>query len=133
MLYNISSLKETENLAIEIASKLKPGSTILLTGDLGAGKTTFTQFLGKHLGVSDIITSPTFNILKMYKANGCEFYHMDAYRLGESGDSGEFDDYLYDKNRVMVIEWPQYLSEKISGIEIDIKVNGSERVVNVKW
>ncbi len=93
-----------KKLAESIAKDATFGNTFLLSGNLGSGKTTFTQFFAKALGVKDIVTSPTYNIVKVYDIPGGEFIHMDAYRLGESGDNGEFDDYIYDDDRIMVIE-----------------------------
>ena len=71
MRYTIKSLKETEQLAKEFANKLKPGDVVLLNGDLGAGKTTFTQFVFKFLGVEGVVSSPTFAILKSYQGKYC--------------------------------------------------------------
>jgi tRNA threonylcarbamoyladenosine biosynthesis protein TsaE len=131
MRYKISNLIEMETLAIDIAKEIKPGATILLSGDLGAGKTTFAQMLAKQLGVKDNVTSPTFNILKEYECDLGVFYHMDAYRLKDGSDEGEFDDYLYDEYRVMVIEWPEYIETPANSLNIKIELVDGIREVTV--
>lgn len=101
---------ETIALAQKIATHLKGGQVIALNGDLGAGKTCFSQALGKELGVSDNITSPTFVVMKVYETNRTSiktFCHIDAYRL-HSGDEliaiGALD-YFHSSDAVTVIEW----------------------------
>ena len=81
MLYNIGSLDETKKLAKKFASTLHVGDVVLLNGDLGAGKTTFTQFVFKELGVEDVVNSPTFAILKSYQGTDCVLHHFDTYRI----------------------------------------------------
>lgn len=75
------SLEELDTLAKSIAETLTPNSVILLRGNLGAGKTTFVQLLGKHLGVSEPISSPTFTIVNEYQGGKLPLYHIDLYRL----------------------------------------------------
>ena len=77
----VCSLEETRELGMKLASLIKPGMLITLSGDLGAGKTTFTKYLGKGLGVKKTINSPTFTILKIYQGASMPVYHIDAYRL----------------------------------------------------
>ena len=74
MKYIVNSLEETKKVAEEFASKLTAGDVVLLSGDLGAGKTTFTQFVFKSLGVEDIVNSPTFAVLKSYKGKNFVFF-----------------------------------------------------------
>ena len=115
MLYNndmeiiTKNIEETYKLAEKIASKLSGGEILLLNGDLGAGKTTFTKGLAKALDVDDIITSPTFTIMKEYVGR-LNLYHFDMYRIGDCDEVYElgFDDYLYDQNGVAVIEWNKF-------------------------
>lgn len=103
----IKSINETRELAIKIADELKSvkGEVyLLLTGDLGAGKTTLTKQLIKSLGVEENVTSPTFNILNQYETtNNLVINHMDAYRLDEQSNIEmfleEFD------NNINIIEW----------------------------
>ena len=106
-----NNVNETYEIAKLVASKLKGGEILLLNGDLGAGKTTFTKGLADSLGVEDIVTSPTFTIMKEYEGR-LNIYHFDMYRIGDEDEVYElgFDDYLYDKNGVAVIEWNKFSS-----------------------
>ncbi len=99
----IKSLKEMEQLAKHIASHVTKGFLVGLEGDLGAGKTTFTQFLGKALGIKDRINSPTFTIMKIYD-NDIPLYHIDAYRLNEDFTDYDIEDYI-EGNGLCVVEW----------------------------
>ena len=125
MKYLSKSLEETEKIAEDFLNSLaKPQSeeasalVVGLFGDLGSGKTTFTQALGKHLGVKEIMTSPTFVIEKRYdldnKFGFKKLIHIDAYRL----DSGkeildlDFKGDLNNKNNLILIEWP----ERVEGV-----------------
>lgn len=106
MKYIIKSIEETKNLAQTFAKTLQVGQVVLLNGDLGAGKTTFTQFVFACLGVKDTVTSPTFSILKSYESGKCTLYHFDMYRINEEEaiESG-FDEILSDKNSIKFVEW----------------------------
>ena len=109
----VNSLTETKMVAIEFAKSLKMGDVVVLNGDLGAGKTTFTQFVLRELGVKDIVNSPTFAILKSYKGKFL-FEHIDAYRINvkEAIEAG-FDEILSKKDRVFFIEWADNIKELI--------------------
>lgn len=108
----ICSVQETKELANRLASLLPECACLLLDGDLGAGKTTFTKELGKALGIIKTINSPTFTILKSYTLpNGNFLHHIDAYRLeGIHQDLG-FED-LLDEG-ICVIEWPKFIGDFI--------------------
>ena len=99
------SVEETLAIAEAFASRLKGGDIVLLHGDLGAGKTTFTKGIARALGVEEVVTSPTFTIVKEYEGRDLRLYHMDMYRL--DGDITELgiEDYLGRKDGVSVIEW----------------------------
>ena len=104
------SYLDTYNLASKLAHLVKGGDIILLNGDLGAGKTTFVKGFAKETGVSENVTSPTFTLLKTYKANNFTIVHVDAYRLdGDYFD--ELDDYINDEN-VVFIEWSNCLASQ---------------------
>ncbi len=109
---------ETENVAREFARVLKPGAVIALIGDLGSGKTTFTQFVAKELGANAVVNSPTFLIQKEYMLKNDRgidiLYHLDLYRLASEKEVEEvgLKEILLDKKAMTFIEWP----EKASGL-----------------
>ena len=107
-----NSKLDTINLASYIAKFLSKGSLILLTGDVGAGKTTFTQGIAKGLGISENVISPTFNILKCYFHNPINLYHIDAYRLKDQDHNIGLEEFI-EGDGVCVIEWPIYIKELI--------------------
>lgn len=131
----VKNLKQTKQLAKNFAKILVGGEIILLSGDLGAGKTTFTKFVLESLGVKDNITSPTFTIMHEYKTKKFDIYHFDCYRLESSVEAGEFgmEEYLYteNKHKIIFIEWAEnikeLLSEKINYIIINIKLIDEEK------
>lgn len=99
-----------EHFAKVLVKHVSAQDIILLNGDLGAGKTTLTQFIGKGLGVRRNINSPTFNIIKSYQGTDVKLHHMDCYRLEESDEDLGFDEYFED-NAVVIIEWSQFIAE----------------------
>lgn len=121
----VKNLKETEVLAKKFAKTLKGGTIVLLNGDLGAGKTTFTKSLFKALGVKDAVTSPTFTLLKEYKTKKFELYHFDMYRIENENEAIEFgvEEYFNNVNAVNVIEWYQKINGLIPDNYILIKIN----------
>lgn len=116
-----NSKLDTINLASYIAKFLSKSSLILLTGDLGAGKTTFTQGIAKGLGISENVISPTFNILKCYFHDPINLYHIDAYRLKDQDHNIGLEEFI-EGDGVCVIEWPIYIKELIQ-LNTYLKVN----------
>ncbi|MBO5905392.1 MAG: tRNA (adenosine(37)-N6)-threonylcarbamoyltransferase complex ATPase subunit type 1 TsaE [Kiritimatiellae bacterium] len=106
--FEVNSVEETWELARKFAEGLKPGDVICLEGDLGAGKTTFTQGLAAALGVSGRVTSPTFCIVQEHSGEGKLLVHMDLYRLHgeEDVEAIGWEDYLA-RGAIMVVEWPE--------------------------
>ncbi len=102
----LKSEKQTRAWARKFASGLKGGEVLCLVGDLGSGKTAFTKGLAQGLGVKQIITSPTFVLMKVYEGN-LNLVHIDAYRLSSGEDLKAIgaSDYFSDPNYVTVIEW----------------------------
>ena len=100
---------ETIELGYKIGSLLAPGDVLLLAGDLGAGKTTFTKGIGKALGIKRTINSPTFTIVKEYNGT-LDLYHLDLYRLEGLGTDFDLEEY-FSKDGVVVCEWPNNVSE----------------------
>lgn len=115
--YEVASVEETWDLARQFASELKPGDVVCLEGDLGAGKTTFTQGLAAALGVKGRVTSPTFCIVQEHIGTREPvklLVHMDLYRLqgAEDVEAIGWEDYLA-RGAVMVVEWPERAGELI--------------------
>ena len=117
---------ETINLGYTLGMFLECPSTILLEGDLGAGKTTFTKGIGKALNVEKTINSPTFTIMKCYKGK-YPLYHLDLYRL--DGVNQEFDLEEYIDSGIAVIEWPHQADELLPKeyLRIIITINDDVR------
>lgn len=114
------TLEETIELGYKLGSLLTCPMTILLEGDLGAGKTTFTKGIGKALGIEKTINSPTFTIMKCYKGK-YPLYHLDLYRL--NGVNQEFDLEEYIDNGISVIEWPHQADELLPDEYLRIIIN----------
>lgn len=105
------SAAETKALGEKIGNKLDANTCILLSGELGSGKTTFTQGLAKGLGITRTVSSPTFTIMKAYQGR-LPLYHIDAYRLeGLHQDLG-FEELMEDDG-VTVIEWPDFMLDRL--------------------
>jgi len=121
------SFKETIKLAEKFAKNLKGGVILALTGDLGAGKTTFIKGLAEGLKVNETITSPTFVILKSYPAKikdkNIEFVHIDAYRTETTEDikSVAIEDYLRRDDIIIAIEWAEKIKKILPKNTINIK------------
>lgn len=111
MRIQVNTIEQTQQLASLLANNIQHGMTILLEGPLGSGKTTFTQFFGKTLGIKRAIKSPTYTIVKEYDLEVGQLIHIDAYRLEDGGaDTIDFDSYL-NANNIILIEWSQFLSD----------------------
>ncbi len=102
------SAEATKELAEKFGKRLWEGSCLLLSGDLGAGKTCFTQGLGQGLNIKRKISSPTFTLLKVYQEGRLVLYHLDAYRLENAFQDVGFSEFIALLG-VSVIEWPEYL------------------------
>ena len=106
MEYKINNLEETKKLAHIISNVCQSGSVILLNGDLGAGKTTFTHFLINSLMSNDVnVTSPTFNIMQIYDGRDYPIYHLDFYRLEDGEELYELGLDESMSNALTIIEW----------------------------
>lgn len=108
------STDQTRRLGTRLGSSLQSGDVICLSGDLGSGKTTFTQGIGKGWGSLNIVTSPTFVIVNQYeKPEGSVLYHIDAYRLENAEDAFNIDIENMYSSGTMVIEWPERIKEAL--------------------
>ena len=97
----VKNLEDLDRLTKEIAKNLKGDEIILLEGELGAGKTTFTKYLLKNLGVDEHITSPTFTVMNQYESSKFDIYHIDMYRVND------FDISDLIGSGLIIIEWPK--------------------------
>ena len=104
--------KDTYELGEKIGQMAKPGMVISLTGDLGVGKTVFTQGLAKGLGIEEPVNSPTFTIVQVYEKGRLPLYHFDVYRIGDIEEMDEigYEDYFYGEG-VCLIEWADLIRE----------------------
>lgn len=112
MVIETNSAKETFELGVQIGQKSVPGEVYTLIGDLGVGKTVFTQGLAKGLEIDEPISSPTFTIVQVYEEGRLPFYHFDVYRIGDVEEMDEigYDDYIYGQG-VCLIEWANLIEE----------------------
>ena len=110
--------KETAKLGLKLGQMLKTPSVVCLTGDLGAGKTTFTKSIAKGLGIEEHITSPTFTIVNEYEGRE-KLYHFDVYRISSPEEMHEigFEEYLASDG-VCIIEWADMIKELLEGVEL---------------
>lgn len=109
----ITSADQTMAIGEKLAPLLAPRDLILLDGDLGAGKTTFTKGLGKGLGIKRPIKSPTFTIIREYQSGRIPLYHMDVYRLEQGGGDDLGLDEYFNGDGVNVVEWSKFVADQI--------------------
>lgn len=117
------SHNETELIALgkQLGKLLEKQDVIILSGDLGAGKTTFTKGIAKGLGIDQMIKSPTYTIVREYEGR-LPLYHLDVYRIGNDPDSIDLDDFLYGEG-VTIIEWGELLDESLLGDYLLISIS----------
>lgn len=109
--YDAYNEQQTRQLAVALAEQAYPGMVIALDGELGAGKTTFSQAFAQALGVKGIVNSPTFTIIKEYEGEIYSFYHMDVYRLSvEEADELGLDEYFFGDG-VSLVEWASIIED----------------------
>ena len=134
----LKTLDETKQFGKELADKLMPGAIIALIGDLGAGKTTLTKAIAAGLGVSEVLTSPTFTIVCEYDSGRLPLYHFDVYRVHDSEELFEigFEDYLH-RGGVCLIEWANLLEEGMlpdntMTIKLEYGEGETERILTIE-
>ena len=113
-IYQVTSVEQTWEVARQFAAELKPGDVVCLEGDLGAGKTTFTQGLAAFLGAKRAVTSPTFCLVVEHPTEKFLLVHMDLYRLHDADDvlTIGWEDYLA-RGAVLFVEWPDRAGDLI--------------------
>ena len=124
-----SSEIETKEVGHKLAALLPNGSIVLLKGDLGAGKTTLVRGVCEALGITEKVTSPTFNIMKLYLKGSKPLVHIDAYRLEEHNVDIGLDEFIGIDRGLTFIEWPDYIANMIPSnrITINIKNIGEDK------
>ena len=112
MIIETRSPEETYNLGLEIGKKATKGQVYTMVGDLGVGKTVFTQGMARGLEIIEPISSPTFTIVQVYDEGRLPFYHFDVYRIGDMSEMDEigYTDYIYGEG-VSLIEWANLIEE----------------------
>lgn len=111
-IYETNSAEETFALGKKLGEAAKPGQVFTLIGDLGVGKTVFTQGVAKGLEITEPISSPTFTIVQVYEEGRLPFYHFDVYRIGDVEEMEEigYEDYFYGDG-ICFIEWANLIEE----------------------
>lgn len=114
MEYDSFSASNTFELGMKLGKEAKKGQIICLNGDLGVGKTVFTQGFAKGLGIEEAVSSPTFTILQVYEEGNIPLYHFDVYRIAEVEEMDEigYEDYFFGEG-VCLIEWSELIHEII--------------------
>lgn len=133
--HSISTPEEMHELGVALAAQLSPGDLILLTGPLGAGKTTLTRGIGQGLGAIGNVSSPTFVIARTHRREGVSsfFVHVDAYRLASAAELDDLD--IDFENSITVVEWGKGftdgLTERWLEIEIERDSTGASEIREV--
>ena len=131
MEYKITTKNEDETieLAQNLESEKFPNMVICLRGDLGSGKTVFTKGIADALGITETITSPTFNIIKEYEGE-LPLYHMDVYRLDGKVEGLGLEEY-YKKGGIVVIEWADMIEDYLPEERLDINIKVVDEDVRI--
>ncbi len=138
LVVNSKSEQETFSVGKMLAEKLVGGEVIIFEGDLGAGKTVFTKGLASGLGITELVTSPTFTILNIYEGKRLNLYHFDMYRIENSDEVRElgFEEYIRNPNGICAIEWAQQtkqlLPEKVYKVVIE-KTGDATRTLTITF
>lgn len=129
LVYKTNSEEETLRLGERLAKIIPDGMTLLLQGDLGAGKTTLVRGIARGLNIADVVQSPTFNIMKIYLKGNRPLIHIDAYRLADINTDIGLDEYIGYETGITVIEWPMFIKNLIpvDSIEVNITNDGDDR------
>lgn len=135
-LIRIKNEEEMASFAEGLVALLEPGDVIALMGDLGAGKTTLTKYIARGLGITEMVSSPTFNIIKEYRSGRLPLFHFDVYRLSDADELLDIggDEYFYE-NGVCIVEWADIVESIIPEdailINIEYGENEGERVLTI--
>ena len=116
------SQEETISLGQKLASNLPSGTTLCLYGDLGVGKTTLVRGIARGLHITELVQSPTFNIMKIYFKGDRPLIHIDAYRLADVNSDIGLDEYIGYEEGITVIEWPMFIKDllPLNALKVEI-------------
>lgn len=128
----LSGLDKTEELAKVIGEVAQPGDNLVLTGDLGAGKTTLTKGIARGLGIEQMIKSPTYTIIREYDQGRLPLYHMDIYRVATSGADLGLDEY-FEGEGLSVIEWGNLLEEALPEDYLELILEKSDTDLEYRY
>ena len=123
MVLETRSPEQTFQIGVDLAKKAVPGQVFTLTGDLGVGKTVFTQGFAHGLGITEPVNSPTFTIVQVYEGGRLPFYHFDVYRIGDIEEMEEigYDDYFFGQG-ICLIEWAELIEEILPEKRIEVTI-----------
>ena len=136
MEYVSNAPEETEALGAALAERLKPGTVVAFSGDLGAGKTAFVRGMARGLGIPERVTSPTFTIVNEYGGGRLPLFHFDMYRLDSSDELFDigWEDYLV-RGGVCAVEWSENVSDALDAdcIRVDIRrgAHDNQRLITI--
>lgn len=124
----IETAEQMRELGQQLAASLVPGDLVVLTGDLGAGKTTLVQGIGAGLGVRTPVVSPTFVIARVHRDGRVPLVHVDAYRLGTVEELDDLDLDADLESSVTVVEWGEGLAERLAADRLEVRITRSTSV-----
>ncbi len=129
MVLKTESEEQTLELGVALSSILKKGDVLLLHGEFGAGKSVLTRGIALGMGISEPVTSPTFNIFNIYCGSKGKLYHFDLYRISDPDELFEigFEDFISDGEAISVIEWPDIAKGSLPGNCIVVNINADGR------
>ena len=124
----IKNEEDTKKTGIEIGRRVKAGTVIALSGDLGTGKTALTKAVAEGLGVKEVITSPTFNIVKQYETGRLPLYLFDVYRIGDVDEMYElgYEEFFFGSG-VSIVEWADLIEDIIPEDAVRIEIEYGEK------
>ena len=139
MVIEVWGEKETREIGRKLGEQAKPGQVYALIGDLGTGKTVFSQGFAKGLGINEPVNSPTFTIVQIYEEGRLPFYHFDVYRIGDVEEMYEigYEDCFFGEG-VSLVEWADYIEELLPEdcvrirLEKDLKKDFSYRRISIE-
>lgn len=124
---------ETKKIAFKLASKLERGDIVVLSGDLGSGKTKFTEGFLSYWGLEDEVSSPTFTIVNEHKKDDTNIYHLDVYRLSDKGEFYAIGGTEYFTNGICVIEWGELIEDILPQNYIKISFSKDENDDSIRY